>query len=523
MIATAKLVSGTDAFAGNEAVLAEILVTPPVFAMLPRRAPTNSVACSMALHALAVTSALWLPVLFPRPIVLDASNTFNVERPSAQPPLIMPVLLPPVSAGPAVSESAKNISSKLRAAAAAVPLPQRDYAGPQLIVSNIAGATNRVQSILRPDLQAPPDLKFPVRLQSMVMLPATRIPVLNPAMHAEPGTRPVTPIDARHVEVPIAETTVPPLEPVSIVKLPEQAPVNASPAQTSVPDVVARAESQVDSPKAVIVVNALNITQDPPAKVPDAQLAGSFVVGPTPGKSGADKMQAVVPAGSAIAAPTMNEAGPQVIKDNAARTGNNVIAKAGLNSSHGTPAGSNGIKARANTSGTPGLSISGGVTDLGGNTIKRTGMPGYGMTITASGNSGGASRDMGVFDRRDTVYSVSIPMEDAGGGPDWPMQYALMREERIGAGLLVPPLAQKKVAAIALKSDLMADAGLSFIYGVIDEKGKLQSLRSVYGPEARSQVAMRALRQWEFLPASIDGRPVASKVLIGVSVVAAHD
>jgi hypothetical protein len=289
--------------------------------------------------------------------------------------------------------------------------------------------------------------------------------------------------------------------------------VNAPPAQTSVPDVVARAESQVDSPKAVIVVNALNITQDSPARVPDAQLAGNFVVGPTPGKSGTDKMQAVPPAGGpAIPALTRNDPGAQAIKDDAVRTGNNVIAKAELNSSSsgGAPAGALGVATRTTSSGTPGLSISGGitargaVTGTGGNSINRAGLPGYGMTITAGGNSGGASRDMGVFDRRDTVYSVSIPMED-------------------GAGLLSPPLAQKKVPAIVLKTDVMADAGLAFIYCVIDEKGKLQSLRNVHGPEARSQVAIRALRQWEFLPASIDGNPVASKVLIGVSVVVAEE
>ena len=71
----------------------------------------------------------------------------------------------------------------------------------------------------------------------------------------------------------------------------------------------------------------------------------------------------------------------------------------------------------------------------------------YGITIISGGSSGGAGRDMGVFDRSETVFSVAIPMGDAGGGPDWPMQYAMLNHGQSGAGLLVPPFAQKKVAA----------------------------------------------------------------------------
>jgi len=142
----------------------------------------------------------------------------------------------------------------------------------------------------------------------------------------------------------------------------------------------------------------------------------------------------------------------------------------------------------------------------------------YGMMIISGGSSGGASRDIGVFDRSETVYSVTISMADAGGGPDWPMQYALFNSAQTGAGLLVPPFVQKKAAATMAKLQLVGDPGPVFISGVIDENGKLQSLRSVRAPDARSLAAVRALQQWQFLPAQLDGKPVASKVLIGVTV-----
>lgn len=138
--------------------------------------------------------------------------------------------------------------------------------------------------------------------------------------------------------------------------------------------------------------------------------------------------------------------------------------------------------------------------------------------IISGGSSGGASRDVGVFGRNETVYSVSIPMGDAGGGPDWTMQYALLTPEQNGNGLLVPPLAQKKSAATVSSSALSMQTEPVLITAIIDDLGKLQAMKSVRAQDGRSQAALRALQQWEFLPAQLEGRPVATKVLLGVPV-----
>jgi hypothetical protein len=123
-----------------------------------------------------------------------------------------------------------------------------------------------------------------------------------------------------------------------------------------------------------------------------------------------------------------------------------------------------------------------------------------------------------VFSRSDTVYTVYIPMTDAGGGPDWPMQYTLMSSALAHNGLLVPPVVLKKVQATAPKTGLTANSGPVFVTGIIDENGKLQALRTIRARDGRAQSAVNALAQWEFLAAQLDGKPVASKVLIGVSV-----
>ena len=98
------------------------------------------------------------------------------------------------------------------------------------------------------------------------------------------------------------------------------------------------------------------------------------------------------------------------------------------------------------------------------------------------------------------------------------MQYAMLNHGQPGTGLLVPPFAQKKVAATMPGIQLAREQGPVFVSGVIDEAGKLQSLRTIRAQDARSQPAIHALQQWQFLPAQLDGRPVASKVLIGVTI-----
>jgi len=134
---------------------------------------------------------------------------------------------------------------------------------------------------------------------------------------------------------------------------------------------------------------------------------------------------------------------------------------------------------------------------------------------------------LGVFSRGDTVYTVYIPMTDAGGGPDWPMQYALMgpaqAHNSVPMGLLTPPAVLKKSQATAPKTELSANSGLVFITGIIDENGKLQALRTIHALDVRAQSAVDALAQWEFLAAELDGKPVASRVLIGVSVLPAEE
>ena len=548
MMLNLKVAANSRRLALAPAPAAKKRIKPPALKLLPRSTYTKGLLLSTGFHAVAIAALIWLPSLFPSPVLVNVYDTRKEAIAFNQEPLVLP-LLPRLTASDSGSASATPVR-RAHSSAAANPLPaRRDYAGPQEIVSDFPNAVNRVQTIRRPDLVAPPELKFPLRLQSMVILPA----ISTPRLAAQPRQEPRRPSIAR-AEVPIQEATV--TLPKLVTVPPQVSAAAAEPAPPKVaevppPSAVSSSvvELQITPRKSVIVVNAVSAAPDPALQIPDAQLTGNFVVGPSlgttaPGRSSAggngrsaetglpkDTTRASQPdkgskGGTETATGASGGHSAVTGSGNSAGPGAGITSGGGTGSGSGAPArsnGNNGASGRGTGSGsTGGISISGGSPGRNGATVNRS-LPtnrSYGITIISGGSSGGAGRDMGVFDRSETVFSVAIPMSDAGGGADWPMQYSLMNHAQSGPGMVVPPFAQKKVAATITRAQLAGEQGPVFISGTIDETGKLQSLRTIRALDARAQPAIHALQQWEFLPAQLDGRPVASKVLIGVTVTA---
>jgi hypothetical protein len=531
-----KLAANSRRLALAPAPALKRLIKPPALKMLPRRTYTKGLLLSGAFHIVVISALIWLPVLFPSPVVIEAYDRKETELASASEPLILPSL-PRMTANDSGSMGSAEPTPQTRSSVVADPVPlKRDYAGPQEIISDFPNAVNRVQTIRRPDLVLPPELKFPLRLQSVVILPAPAAPQFSPRR--------------TEVQVPIPEATVALPKLVSVPQPVSTAPAEPAHSTAAVqPTAVSSpvVELQAAPRKAIIVVNAVSVAPDPAAQIPDAQLSGNFVVGPSLGRAAPEKSSSGGDGHSAETAALNNStavsqpykggsAGTDITNGggatghslvassgNSAGTGTGIALVAGPGSGSGAPVrGNSGVTGRgtASSSGAGGISISGGSPGRNGGLGSRS-VPmsrSYGITIISGGSSGGAGRDMGVFDRSETVFSVAIPMSDAGGGPDWPMQYAMLNHGQPGAGLLVPPFAQKKVAATMSRIQLAEGQGPVFVSGVIDETGKLQSLRTIRAQDARSQPAIQALQQWQFLPAQLDGQPVASKVLIGVSV-----
>ncbi len=449
-------------------------------------------------------------------------------------------------------------------------LPKTIYTGPQVIISNPPDANNVVQTVRRPDIPDPPKLDFPVRLQPMVVLPPPRILTKTPPRLQKQAPQPAAPEPI----VPMVATVENPALPV----LASQAVrVEAAPAPPKKEERVELAPNDVPpsratdpnstAKKAVVVVNAVPVPPDSRIAVPDAENAGSFAVMPRHVESSLASGAPVAgntpngstnSAGHGSAAGTSTGGGPDPNaigsgQTSGSGTGPGTSASPGSGTGTGTqfdsgtgngtgsgpgagsdPAGrGNGSGAGIGTgpgkapgagsgptgnSGVPGLTIIGGSAGRGGSRLGAMPQPrtGYGITIISGGSSGGASRDVGIFSRNETVYTVYISMADAGGGPSWSMQYASASAGSVG--ILAPAVAQKKVPAIMAQSEGVAPSSPVQIAGMIDETGKPQSLRSIRGADAASAAAIRALEQWHFEPAQLEGKPVALKVLIGVVV-----
>lgn len=536
-------------------------IAPPSFHHLPRRAWNWGLFPSTLLHLAAMVGVIWLPPLFPDSAKVVENQLSKPEVAEAV-PLVLPKLPPLESRGTGIQPSSLKAPDRAAAASMLHPaepqLEEPDYVNAQEIVSLSPHPVNRVQTIVRPDLVSPPEMKFPLRLQSMVSLPAVT-PVLKPTPREVPKQPPMPVAQETSEEIPVPKPV-----PSVVTLTPKRASIarpKAATAPTVAPNLKAFAKVQGNALKAIVVVNAVNVEPDPSVPIPDAQLAGLFVVGPAPDPSAASKSLAggtsrspadasspsgkgdsIAPAGEnnkssstgagangsgngalasvGIGTPTGNGAGTGLAPTPA--TGNG--AGSGPSGATGSGAGIGAVGHGAGTSTPGGITISGGVTARGNASISRAGPSNraYGMMVISGGNNGGASRDLGVFGRSETVYSVTIQMV---GGPDWTMQYALLSPAQAGAGLLVPPVAAKKVGAVVTKSQSQSfsDSGPVFVAGTIDESGKTQALRCVRAQDARCQPAIRALEQWEFQPAQLDGKPVASKVLIGVAITIAAE
>ena len=542
--------------------IARHFVRPPRLSLLPHPGHPRGIALSTVLHVIAMAAIIWLPRLFPFPTVLPMKDLVKPDVADPE-PLLTPALprLEDRGAGSRESAGRAKASGSAPAKSVAEPEPRKpDFIAPQEIVSVVPNAVNRVQTIRRPDLVAPPKMKLPVRLQSMVVLPSGPAPVLMPAP-SEPPKQPPVPTPTTPVEVPVLKPVTPAPALVAVPKRASVIPVQSRPTPAAAPNLRVLADAQTNLPKSVVVINAVNVAPDPGVVVPDAELAGNFVVGPPSNTSSTEKSSAAGAGHAGEGSPDSSTHGGVSRPDSGsgagsgdghtAGAGGGDHAEPGTGSGRGTangigsggtagsggksgtgggsgsgpasgPGSSNGSPGTGAGSGpSTGISISGGIPGRSGATVTRAEPQhrSYGMMIISGGNNGGASRDVGVFDRSETVYSVTVAV---AGGPDWTIQYAVLNRGQAGAGFLAPPFVGKKVAATMPKTELAADSSPVFITGIIDESGKLHTLRPIRPQDPRSQYAMRALEQWEFLPAQMDGKPIACKVLIGVPVTIAQ-
>jgi hypothetical protein len=202
----------------------------------------------------------------------------------------------------------------------------------------------------------------------------------------------------------------------------------------------------------------------------------------------------------------------------------------GTGSGHGT-----GTGAGAGPGAGPfaGMTIQGAEGPAGGISISGASNPSdenqgggsYGMTIVTTGNSGGGVGDFGIFSD-EAVFTVYLnPAETADDpAPPWPLQYALLNPGSAALQDLLPPVALKKRMP-QWPQDLSRryEGQQIVLYAVINAEGKLGHFKVLQSPNSQlSEALLASLEQWVFRPATMNGRPVAVKVVLGVPLSPSH-
>ena len=217
-------------------------------------------------------------------------------------------------------------------------------------------------------------------------------------------------------------------------------------------------------------------------------------------------------------------------------SGGGVGLGSGPGAGHGTEAGhGTGTGAGAGPGAGPfaGMTIQGGEGPTGAITIPAPSKPpaevqegaSYDLTIISTGNSGGGVGDFGVF-HDEAVFTVYLNPATAADDPasPWPLQYAVLDTAGVTLQDLLPPSPVKKQAPV-WPPDLFARySGQEIVvYAIIDAEGKMQHLKALQSPNARlSEALLAVLEQWLFRPATMNGKPVAVKAVLGVPISSAQ-
>jgi hypothetical protein len=154
----------------------------------------------------------------------------------------------------------------------------------------------------------------------------------------------------------------------------------------------------------------------------------------------------------------------------------------------------------------------------------------YGITLLASGGSGGGLPDLGVF-KNEQVHTVYLDMRRtvSDSAPSWTVEYAL-------APLTPVTPSESADAKVSTKDDVvlpfpiakeqppMASEMVSryprrmiIVFGIINAEGKLQELAVKDTPNHLFDLpVLNSLQKWTFRPARRNGEVVPVKALFGI-------
>src|ERR1051326_3826391 len=183
------------------------------------------------------------------------------------------------------------------------------YPGPQPIESNFEKPTNRIQTVLQPDLPNPAILPPPVLLPNIVQVadagPAPELkvpdPILKPARPVPPAVKVAPPLALEPPEVnvpaiPVETVSVPEAKsPEPSEKAPEppkkapEPPKPVEPLKEERPAVKSPVPANGPDRQNLLALTPMPMAGEPPASVPPGEARGRFAISPDPNLSGPDR------------------------------------------------------------------------------------------------------------------------------------------------------------------------------------------------------------------------------------------
>ncbi len=415
----------------------------------------------------------------------------------------------------------------------------------------------------------PPLLPIEIAPRKPIELPKPElvadIPVPSPVPIPELQPKIVVPKPVI-MEKPVLEASIPkpedpPEKPIKPAAEPKKEPplksmeASKKPAAAKSPTPPQNAEQPKSSPATQVPAppspktNLLALTPMPapssqPVKIPAGEARGRFIISPEPNISVSEKEP-----GARIDKPS-NET--RIASSPSSPTPLNAIVGKDKNAANGTAAAAKqgnpvemaSVSEAGNGAGTgggskkgafAGITIVGGVPDDGGGDVYEDEDPpetpprplqtSYGLNIISTEDSGGGLPFVGVF-THEQIYTVYLDMRQAETDRDlsWTLEFSPIKENagRSDAagnqqGLILPFPITKQRPALPAPLVQKYSGSMIIVYAVISVEGKMEQLKIMESPDTQFNApVLKALSQWVFRPAQLDGAAIPAKTLLGI-------
>jgi len=472
-------------------------------------------------------------------IISDPAKPTNLLQTISQPDLVDPSVLDPPPALPnmVLLEARAPDTPALREPTLEVPvLPAPAEAQPPSVPSEPEEVEPAppVQSEV-PSLADP---QAPVVLDPVLPLPQT--PRVAPALMVVPS---------RVAEPPRKEITAEPL-----TKPAEEARTETKPKESETPKEPAPS-APVSEPTAAdtrnfLAVSPIPVSPEGPIELPSGQAEARFAMSPQPNlaapktepsssETAAVSVGDTPPPGNRPKVVTIGFGGPAAAKDRDS-SGEDTSAASGEGRPGSGPAVSVGSGSGSLPG--PGRSPFAGLTVVGQG--RATGVrsrpivriaparplqTSYGLTVVSTESSGGGLPFSGVFAGRQ-IRTVYLDMRESitDSAPSWTLEFAVPEratgpvnpaQDPSGGqqGIVLPFPAVKKPPQLPREVVLAHLREMIIVYGVINAEGKMEQMSVLKSPNSLlNDSLLRALSEWVFRPAQVDGAAVSVQVLVGI-------